>query len=114
MSSESDELKAHLMARAEAAISEMVGERAKKEHLTITEIERLARSVGQTVMQAISQRLTEEESQQAKSRGCPTCGRTMKDKGLKGRHIITETGDIWVERRYYYCDQCRSGFFPPG
>ena len=113
MPSENDELKARLKAEAEAAIDRMMAERAKQERLTISDIERLARTVGQEVMAEISQRLTEEESQQEWARDCPTCGQTMKDKGIKGRNLITETGEVWVERRYYYCEHCRSGIFPP-
>jgi hypothetical protein len=113
MSSENDELKAKLMAQAEAAINRMMAARAKKARLTITDIERLARSVGEEVMGEISQRLTEAESQPSGTHECPTCGQKMKDKGMKGRDLITEAGDVWVERRYYYCEHCRSGISPP-
>lgn len=114
MASAKEELKVRLMAEAEAAIERMLEKRSSQEHLTITDIERLARRVGQDVMGAISQRLAEEEKAPRTSSECPRCGRKMKDKGLKGRTIISETGEVRVERRYYYCAHCQSGIFPPG
>jgi uncharacterized protein with PIN domain len=108
-----DELEARLMAEAQAAIKRMLAERDKQENLTITEIERLARTVGQAMMQDISQELVAEESQRNEARACPKCGQKMRDKGKKGRNIITETGTVWIERRYYYCENCREGIFPP-
>ena len=108
-----EELEARLMAEAQAAIKRMLAERAKQESLTITEIERLARTVGQAMMQDISQELVAEESQRDEGRDCPKCGQKMRDKGKKGRNIITETGTIWVARPYYYCEHCRAGIFPP-
>ena len=114
MPSKKEELKADLLAEAETAISRMLGERGKKEQVTITDIERLARSVGQAVMQQVSQRLIEEESQPEERKECPTCGQRMRTKGKKGRDVILDTGDVRVERDYYYCEHCRKGIFPPG
>ncbi len=109
-----DDLEARLMEEAQAAIKRMLAERDQQESLTITEIERLARTVGQAVMQNISQELVAEESQRSEGRDCPKCGQKMRDKGKKGRNIITETGTLWAERPYYYCEHCREGVFPPG
>ena len=108
-----DDLKVRLMADAEAAIERMLAEREKKEKLTITDIEGLARSVGQAMGQEISQTLADEESEREESRDCPKCGQKMRDKGKKERDIISETGTIRVERTYYYCEACREGVFPP-
>ena len=66
-----NDLKARLMAEAEAAIERMLLERDKQESLTISNIEQLARSVGQAMMQDISQELADEESEQEESRICP-------------------------------------------
>ena len=114
MPSKNEELKVDLLADAETAISRMLGERAKKEYLTITDIERLARSVGQAVMETVSQRLMEEESQPGEWKECPTCGQRMRTKGKKGRDVILDTGEVRIERDYYYCEHCRKGIFPPG
>lgn len=108
-----EELEARLMAEAQAAIRRMLAEREKEEDLTMTEIERLARTVGQAMMQDISQELVAEESQRHAMRDCPTCGQKMRNKGKKERDIISETGTIRVERTYYYCEHCREGVFPP-
>jgi uncharacterized protein with PIN domain len=114
MPSKNEELKADLLAEAEKVISQMLGDRAKKEYLTITDIEGLARSVGQAMMQQVSQRLAGEESQPEEWKECPTCGQRMRTKGKKGRDVILDTGEVRIERDYYYCEHCRKGIFPPG
>jgi uncharacterized protein with PIN domain len=114
MLEEKEKLKARLMVEAEEAISRMVAEAADKGRLTITDIERLARKTGEQVMEKVTQALVDEESQEQENNLCPQCGEKMHRKGLKGRDLITETGEIRVERGYYYCKSCRTGIFPPG
>ena len=109
-----EEVKQHLMKEAEAAISRMLEEAAKPDNLTITDIEQLARQTGEQVMADITQTLVEAGGQQVGEQKCPQCGHKMRDKGVKGKHIISETGEVWVERHYYYCEKCRFGIFPPG
>jgi hypothetical protein len=38
----------------------------------------------------------------------------MKTKGKRRRRIVTEAGEIELERLYYHCAACGQGFFPPG
>jgi len=45
---------------------------------------------------------------------CGECGREMHYKGHKKRHIVSSTGEVTLERAYYYCERCRRGYFPPG
>ena len=45
---------------------------------------------------------------------CPGCGREMRTKGEKRRTVESRVGGVEVERGYYYCACCKSGFFPPG
>ena len=109
-----EELKARLMREAEEAIDQMLGEAEDKGRLTITDIEKLARKTGEQVMGEVTQALVDEESNQPESNVCPHCGKKMQHKGLKGRDLITETGEVRLERGYYYCKSCRTGLFPPG
>jgi uncharacterized protein with PIN domain len=109
-----DKLKARLMAEAEEAINHLLAEAEDKGRLTITDIERLARKTGERVMEEVTQALVDEEGQQPASNRCPQCGEKMHYKGLKGRNVITETGDVRVDRGYYHCQTCRRGLFPPG
>lgn len=109
-----EDLKAHLMREAAEAIGRMLGEAEDKGRLTITDIEKLARKTGEQVMEEVTQALVEEESDQPVSNTCPQCGKKMQYKGLKKRELITDTGEVRLERGYYYCKSCRTGIFPPG
>ena len=108
------DLKARLMREAEEAIDRMLGEAEDKGRLTITDIEKLARKTGEQVMEEVTQALVDEESGQQIRNLCPECGKKMQYKGLKGRDLITETGEVRLERGYFYCKGCRGGLFPPG
>jgi hypothetical protein len=56
----------------------------------------------------------QEMSQPAESPNCPACGAKMRHKGQKGRAVESRVGGLELERGYYYCACCQSGFFPPG
>ncbi|MHB8629732.1 MAG: hypothetical protein ACYDEO_26475, partial [Aggregatilineales bacterium] len=83
-----------------------------REGLTLDEIEGLALEIGAKAEQGISQALVEEGSRPAgPGSGCANCGQEMHYKGQKGRYVETRSGTVRVERAYYYCEQCRRGFF---
>jgi hypothetical protein len=113
MSLDREELKARLMAEAEAAIDKLLAGASEKEELQLSDIERLARSAGQRMMERFTVGLVEAEAQGAESGDCLECGRRMRYKGRKGRDLVAETGEVRFERDYYYCPTCRKGFFPP-
>ena len=46
------------------------------------------------------------------SHPCPSCNGLGKGKGTKKRTIETRHGKISFTRPYYYCQPCKSGFFP--
>ena len=114
MATDSQELKARMMAEAEQAIDKLLAGAKEKEALQLSDIERLVRTTGQRVMERLTGCLVEKEAQRKESRICPECGRKMRYKGEKVRDLVTETGDVHLERAYYYCPTCRKGFFPPG
>lgn len=107
------ELKAQMMAAAEGVIERLLAETKEKEELSLSDIERLVRRAGQDVMGELTGTLANAEAQSRESRICPECGRKMRYKGRKKRELVTETGEVSVERGYYYCPTCREGFFPP-
>ena len=107
------ELKAQMMAQAEAAIEALLTERAKKNELDLSDIEHLVREAGQRVMQELTNDLAEEEAAKEEGAKCPECGQMAHYKGKKKRDLVTETGEVSLERGYYYCPTCRKGFFPP-
>jgi uncharacterized protein with PIN domain len=108
-----DELKAKLMVEAEAAIDRLLAGASEKEELGLSDIERLARSAGQRMMERFTAGLVEAETGAEQSDACPECGQKMRYKGRKRRNLVAETGEVQYERAYYYCPSCRKGFFPP-
>jgi len=113
MALDSKDLKARMMAEAEEAIDRLLAERSRKEDLQLSDIERLVRTAGQQVMERLTVGLVEAEAEGEESRDCPECGRRMRYKDRKERNLVTETGEVRLERAYYYCPTCRKGVFPP-
>ena len=71
------------------------------------------------IRKRIGERMTEEviENQAAvrpvPGPGCPGCEKEMHYKGMKPKEITSMVGEVKLNRGYYYCDHCESGFFPP-
>ena len=106
-------LKAQLMAQAEAVIDELLA--ARKGHNSLSEIENLVAGSGQVIQQQMTQTLLAVESRpNGPGPACAGCGREMHYKGQKRRHIVSSTGEVVLERAYYYCKTCKRGCFPPG
>lgn len=81
--------------------------------LTLDQIEDQSQDIGEEV-----KRIVEEESLQAGGTGyggthlpCPR-GHQARYAGLRPRGLITRSGPRRVERAYYYCSVCRSGWCP--
>jgi len=104
------------VAQAEAVIDELLARKPKAEDITLSEIERLAIGGGQDFREAVLKRLTEEscQSETRETMRCPECSQVMHYKGKRGKAVVTEAGEIHVERDYYYCPHCQRGLFPPG
>jgi uncharacterized protein with PIN domain len=111
-----EEVKAHLMAQAEAMIDELLARKPQVEDITLGEIEQLAMESGRDFREAVLKSLAEESSQSEvrEAMRCPACGQAMHYKGKRGKDVVTEAGEIHVERDYYYCPHCQRGLFPPG
>jgi NADH pyrophosphatase NudC (nudix superfamily) len=109
------ELKARLDAAAETAIAQVLAERKLPADASLVDIERVARSAGQQIEQAIAAALAQESAAVLPAwPNCPQCGQKMKNKGKRRRRIVTEAGEVDVERSYYHCAACGQGSFPPG
>jgi hypothetical protein len=114
MSTQAQELKARMMAEAEAAIDRLLAGAGKPEQLTLSDIERLVRGAGQRVMEEFTRELAEAGAKREEEAVCPECKGKLRYKGQKERPVVTETGEMCLRRAYYYCPSCRKGFFPPG
>lgn len=114
MSKSRAEIKAKLLAEYEVILDDVLRQGETTDGLTLTTIEDLALHARAEVGRQVTAALVE------KSRGpslpgpcCPGCGQAMHYKGEKHRYLRTRSGDVEVERAYYYCLRCRQGLFPP-
>lgn len=105
------ELKAKLLARAEAAIDAMLGNERLHEKMTLSEIEQV---VGQSEVDFRQAALEEIIAhQQATPTTCPLCGGKLENKGKRQRQVVSLRGETPIERTYYQCQSCGQGYFPP-
>jgi hypothetical protein len=111
-----EQLEAALMAEAQALIAELVAWERQAGAPKLSQMEEKALAVRQRFGQRLLEAMLgdQEARQPAEPPKCPSCGVEMRYKGQKGTDIETRLGSIEVERGYYYCAHCESGFFPPG
>lgn len=112
MSLNKDELKAKLLAKAEAAIDQLMMDERLHEQMTLSDIERLTGEPEATFRQAVLEELMDVQEEPATT--CPECGGKLRNKGKRGKTVVTVRGEAKVERNYYQCQQCGTGHFPPG
>jgi len=110
-----EKLKQEFIEQAQAIFDRVMAEDESGEALSLSQIEQ---KVGELRFELTSQLVEsklklEVKKQQGPAAQCESCGREMRDKGLKKRTIITSQGEIEIERPYNYCAQCRQGLFPP-
>ena len=115
MQKQDAELKARLMAEAESAIDKLLAVRKAPAEASLADIEQVALAASQQMAQAVTDELVAESTTELPAwPTCPQCGRKMKNKGKRTRRVVTETGDVELERSYYHCVACGRGIFPPG
>lgn len=108
-----DELKANLLKAYEAQLDKRLTDLGAE--LSLSEIEEVALELRGQVSEDITQALVDQQGQRVvPDEYCPSCGCRMRNKGRKPRRIVTRSGEVEVERTYYYCETCQAGHFPPG
>lgn len=105
--------------RAHQVVDKFVDQLAPKlmedESLTLHEIsdvfqEHKAEMFGAIMEEFIRLHHLEKCAQQ--SSPCPTCGKTVSKKRDSSRRVETRQGSSLIERPYFYCSDCRTGFSP--
>ena len=107
------EIKAELMSQFEQWVEEAL--QAGENQLSLTEIEDLGLGVRQQVGQQLISGLAEQQVERGKADlpTCARCGKRLHPKGVKRRYVRTRTGELHLERNYYYSPTCQHGLFPP-
>jgi hypothetical protein len=109
------EIRAELLAEAQAGIDELLAWERAAGAPNLTEMEdkvlALRQRLGQRFLEAII--ADQEVRQPAEPPPCGTCGEALRYKGQKGTTVASRVGDVRVKRGYYYCAHCESGLFPP-
>lgn len=67
--------------------------------------------MGQLLGELAAQELEQEGWQEQL---CPECERKMENKGARKRQVVHSEGEASLERPYYHCTICGSGFSPLG
>jgi len=65
---------------------------------------------GMLTEEVITQKHKEMLDQETAS--CPECGQELSARGPHCRTVETMVGEISLSRPYFYCPQCREGFYP--
>ena len=110
------EMKAELMKQAERIIDELIEWQAETEQPNFNQIEGKVLELRQKLSEEMTKVTLAGQAAVRPVPGppCPDCQREMRYKGLKENTVSSWVGQVTFERGYYYCDHCRSGFFPPG
>ncbi len=111
-----EELRARLLAEAEKAINDLLAEKPADNQMTLTDIERLVGRLGQQVQANVLKELGQvsHEAHGVEAPTCERCGSRMQRRGTRPRQVVTEVGEMTLERAYYVCPGCGASLFPPG
>ncbi len=108
-------LKEKLLKELEAEVESYLDWYDGMEDIKFRDIEQKVLGMRKRMSARLAQSLVEEESAAtATMRHCPVCGTKLQKKGEKDKVVVSLTGEVEVKRDYYYCPQCRRGFFPSG
>ena len=107
--------RAKLEQAAQALIEQLLDWEEGHPRPNLTQIEEevlaLRQRFGQELVSAVLR--GQEAEQPVEAPHCPTCGEAMRSKGHKRKVVESRIGEVQLEREYYYCVRCASGFFPP-
>ena len=106
-----EDLKAKLLAEAEASLEKMLSDERVSEKMTITQIENVIGDLETDFRQRVLTEVMGE--QETKWPSCPDCGGNLRNKGKHTKRVVTLRGETDLERTYYQCEACGTQIFPP-
>src|SRR5262249_51227756 len=107
-----EEREEYLTEVAKRLIRDMLDNETPKAETTLEKIEQPALSVGNELQRAVAGYMV-ANIEQLVGASCPACGKEMVYQGQRRRVIVSEAGEITLQRAYYYCRSCKIGSFPP-
>jgi NADH pyrophosphatase NudC (nudix superfamily) len=101
---------------ASGIIAAVLADEKAVDEVTLADIEKAVRRAGQEFEQALAQEMVSHASEGARVARpvCAGCGQDMEPQGRRRKRVVSESGEVIVERMYYYCRKCQRGCFPPG
>ena len=116
MNMSDEELRARLLAEAEKVINERLADKPASSQMDLADIERWVLRTGQQVQERLLKELAQDcqLAHSGETPLCERCGSRMQRRGVRPRQVITEVGEMTLERAYYVCPGCGASLFPPG
>jgi hypothetical protein len=114
MPTEHERLKSAIMAQVEELVEQALAQGQKQ--LTLSEIEDLVLSARSGMEQELTNGLLEQQVSRTRSDlpTGPDCRQPMQPTGKKKRDLRTRSGEVQLQRPYFYCAAGSWGYFPPG
>jgi len=111
-----EEKRARLLAKAAQAIDKYLEWEEENPQPDLAQIEEIALKLRKEFGQDIAQLAIESQAARTPVPGpkCAKCGKEMRYKGKKRTRVERRTGNLAVERGYYYCPECEESIFPHG
>lgn len=108
------EMKAALLAKAEATIDELLQWTDETPHPNLMQVEDIVLKLRQEFGQALAEMTiqAQETAQPVNLTTCAQCGQTMQPKGTKDKTVVSRVGELPFARQHYYCPRCPHAFFP--
>ncbi len=109
------EQKAHLLAEAEKLIEQALEWTDTTERPDLTQIETMVLQLRRQFGQALAENMiaAQEATQPVEAPRCPHCGKPMQSKGRKTKRVVSQVGELQLDRTHYHCPSCTDGLFPP-
>lgn len=109
------EQKAHLLAEAEKLIEQALDWTDATEQPNLTQIETIVLQLRRHFGQALAENMiaVQATTQSVTAPLCPQCGKPMQSKGPKAKRVVSQVGELELDRTHYYCPLCSEGLFPP-
>jgi hypothetical protein len=111
-----EERRARLLGEAEKAIKDRLADKPAERQMGLADIERWVLRTGQEVQARLLKEMAQasQAAQSAEVAVCEGCGSRLQRRGIRPRQVITEVGEMTLERAYYGCAECGVRLFPPG